>query len=441
MKNFKYGSALLGLLLTAGSFQSIAQPLTLTDAIQLSLKNSKQLKLSHAKVAEAVANSRDARNHHLPDLKVSGAYMRLNNPEITSGKKDDGSGNGQPSPFGTTTINQVAYGMATATFPVFSGLRIKYGVESAKYLEEATRLDAIHDKEGVIQNTINAYTNLYKAQKTVELVKENLRHEEQRVKDFTNLEKNGLMARNDLLKAALQQSNVELALLDAENNLKITTANMNLMLGYPEENVLVADTMAFRVVKDTLSLVGWERVAFDNRPDVKALTFREKSAMAGIKATKGEYYPALALTGGTVGAYIPDFITLSNAFNIGLGLQYNVGSIWKTGAKVDAAKARLDQVQASEGLLGDNVKLQINQAYFNYIVSIRKIDVYNQAMAQATENYRITKNKHENNLATTTDLLDADVAQLQAALNFAFSEADAFVTYNKLKQTAGIITE
>ena len=441
MKQYKYKSTLLGLMLTAGSLGATAQPLTLYDALQLSLKNSKQLKLSHAKVAEAVANSRDAWNHHLPDLKISGSYMRLNNPTVTAGKSGGSDTGRSASPFGTTQINEVAYAMANASMPLFSGFRIKYGAESAKYLEEATRLDAVHDKEAVILNAINAFTNLYKAQKTVDLVKENLRREEQRVKDFNNLEKNGLMARNDLLKAELQKSNVELALLDAENNLKITTANMNLLLGYPEENALMADTNAFRIVKDTLTLLGWERVAFENRPDVKAITYREKAAVAGIKANKGEYYPSLAVTGGTVAANIPDFLVLSNAFNVGLALQYNVGSIWKAGAKVDAAKAKLDQVQASEGMLADNVRSQINQAYFNYVVSVSKINVYHKALEQANENYRITKNKHENSLATTTDLLDADVAQLQAALNVAFSEADAFVTYNKLKQTAGTISE
>ena len=40
---------------------------------------------------------------------------------------------------------------------------------------------------------------------------------------------------------------------------------------------------------------------------------------------------------------------------------------------------------------------------------------------------------------TTTDLLDADVAQLQAKLNAAFALADASVAYNKLLQTAGLL--
>jgi hypothetical protein len=37
--------------------------------------------------------------------------------------------------------------------------------------------------------------------------------------------------------------------------------------------------------------------------------------------------------------------------------------------------------------------------------------------------------------------LEADVAQLQAQLNYTFSKADALVAYKKLQQTAGTLSE
>ena len=71
-----------------------------------------------------------------------------------------------------------------------------------------------------IERLCSTCINLYKAKTAIGLVKENLEQAQQRVKDFTNIEKNGLLARNDLMKAELQASNVELALLDAETNYK-----------------------------------------------------------------------------------------------------------------------------------------------------------------------------------------------------------------------------
>jgi outer membrane protein TolC len=108
---------------------------------------------------------------------------------------------------------------------------------------------------------------------------------------------------------------------------------------------------------------------------------------------------------------------------------------------VQQAKAREVQLLENKGILNDAVRLQINQAYQNYLLSQKKIDVYNKAIEQATENYRITKNKYDNSLVTTTDLLDADVAQLQAKLNYAFAKADAIGAYSKLLQTAGMLSD
>lgn len=422
-----------------------ARQLSLTEAVDLSLKNSKQLKLSQAKVAEATASLHEARERMLPDVSVSGSYLRLNQPNIDlklgGGSSSGGTDTGSAKSGGSPDVNSAAYVLANASLPVFAGFKIQAGIQSAKYLAKAAELDAASQRDEVVENTIAAYGNLYKAQRAVDLVRENLRQSQQRVKDFSNLEQNGVMARNDLLKAELQQSNIELSLLDAENNFKIANINMNLMLGLPEETILTTDSSSFVSMTDTRTIGDWESLALQSRNDALALDYRAKAATAGIKAAKGDYYPSLAITGGYVAADIPNVLTLTNAVNVGVGVKYSPSSLWKTGSKVAQAKARLAQVEASQSMLGDNIRIQINQAYQNYLVSIKKIDVYAKAVEQANENYKIVKNKHDNSLATTTDLLDADVAQLQAKLNYAFAKADAVVAYNKLLETAGTLNQ
>jgi outer membrane protein len=418
-----------------------AKKISLSDAIQLSLQNNKQLKLSYAKIAEAKANYHQAKNNHLPDLKASGAYLRVNNPTVSLKVKLGGSSSGGSSSGSPVTVDQADYAFATLSMPIFAGFTIKYGEESAKFLEQAAKLDAENEKEEVLENTISAYGNLYKALKTIELVKTNMTQQVQRVKDFADLEKNGIIAKNDLLKAQLQQSNIELTELDAENNYNIACINMSLMLGLPEETKLIPDSAAFGDDNFPGSMVQWEDAAMKNRKDVAALGYREQAANSSIKATKGEYYPGIAVTGGYVALDVPNVLTVTNALNIGLGLQYNFGSIWKTGAKVEGAKARLQEIQVNEGILTDQIHIQVSQAYENYLLSKRKTDVYVKAIEQANENYRITKNKFVNNLVTTTELLEADVAQLQASIDYNISKADAIIAYKKLQQTAGTLSQ
>lgn len=436
------------LICNVGNAQE-TKKLSLDEAIQLSLQNSNHLKLSQAKVTEATAVLREARERRLPDLSISGSYLGLNKPTVDlkvnlGGSGAEGSESGSSGGGGSSSsveVNQAMYGIANLSLPLFSGLRIQHGIESAKYLSKAAMLDAEKNRQEIIENTIAAYSNLFKAKAALDIVKENLKQSQQRVADFSNLEQNGLMARNDLLKAQLQQSNIELSLLDAENNWKITYINMNLMLGLDENTVLVADADSFQPIADAGSFEQWESSALENRKDIAALNMRSKAANAGVKAAKGEYYPSLALTGGYIAADVPNVLTITNAVNAGIGLKYSPSSLWKAGSKVEQAKARLQQIETNRAILSDAVRLQTAQAYQALLSNNKKIEVYAKAQEQADENYRIVKNKYDNSLATTTDLLEADVAQLQAKLNYAFSKADVVVAYNKLLLAAGMLND
>ena len=427
--------SLVGLQLTAQE----KRPITLNEAIDLGIKNSKQLKNSQAKIEEATAALKEALNNQLPDAKLSGSYLWLSSANVDMKIKGNGGSGGGSSSF--PTVSKAGYAIANASVPVFAGGRIRYGIEASRFLEEATRLDADNNKEEVIQNTVEAFVNLYKAKASVSLVQENLAEAQQRVKDFSNLEKNGLLARNDLLSAQLQASNFELGLLDAENNWKLANVSMNILLGLPEKLELVPDSSMVDQNFSVKALDDYLQTAYTNRTDLAAMDLRKKASESSIKSSKGEYYPSLAVTGGYIAADIPEVISITNALNIGVGVSYNIGSLWKTKAKVQQAEARVKQAEIGESQLNDNIRLDVNHAYLNFLSSQKKIEVYEKAVEQAVENYRIVKNKYDNSLATTTDLLDANTKQLLERMNFIFAKADAVVAYNKLLQAAGLLAE
>lgn len=416
-----------------------AKALTLEEAIELSIRNSPQLKFSQAKIDEANASLREANERKLPEAKVSGSYIRLNSPNIdmkSSGNGNSGTG-GSAAP---EKISSAAYGILNLSLPLYSGLKIHYGIESSRFLAEAAKLDAASDREQIVLNTINAFANLYKASAAVRVVKEGLEGNRERVKQFTSLEKNGLLARNDLLKAELQESNTELTLLDAENNWKLANINMNIMLGLPDSTELQPTITKWKTDETDKSIEDYLQQASQNRKEIAAIELRKKAAGAGIKVAKADYYPSLALTGGYIAADIPNFVTITNAANIGIGVQYSLSSLWKNHSKVEQAKAKQKEIEANETMLSDGIRRDVHEAYLDFTLNRQKISTYTKAVAQAEENYRIVKNKYNNALATTTDLLDADVAQLQARLNFVFGEADASASYSKLLYTAGTLS-
>lgn len=417
--------------------------LTLQETIDLSLKNSHVLKASSAKIEEAAAQVKQAEDNKLPDASVSGSYLQLANPSIDlktkafsgSGGSDTSSNKG-----GIPHVNQAMYGIFNVSLPIFAGGKIRYGIESAKYLQQATILDADNDKESVILNTINAYINLYKASVTVNVVKENLLQSEHRDSVFRRLEQNGLLARNDQLKAELQTSDISLSLMDAESNLKIANVNMDLMIGYPETTVLKTDSTGFDKNLSIKTIDDYEQLALQNRNDIKALSFRRQAAATGISLAKADQYPIVAITGGYIAADIPHVLSITNAINIGVGLKYNLASLWNSKPKIQQAQSREKEIIENEAQLSDVVRLQVNRDFENLLLSQRKISVFEKAVAQAEENYRITKNKYDNALVNTTDLLDANVSLLQSKINLAVGKADVLLAYSKLLETTGILS-
>jgi outer membrane protein TolC len=125
--------------------------LSLNEAISLSLQNSGKLKIAGARVEEAIAASQEAKNNRLPDLKATASYLQLNSPSVDLRVKLN-SGSGSE---GSMKVDHLMYGMLNASMPLFSGFRIKYGIESAKYLEQAAKLDAEKDKEEVKKEAYN----------------------------------------------------------------------------------------------------------------------------------------------------------------------------------------------------------------------------------------------------------------------------------------------
>src|ERR1700750_328939 len=75
--------------------------LSLNEAIELSIKNSKQLKINKAKVEQASAAVTQAIQRRLPDASVSGAYIYLTNPIVSLKTKTNSGGSGASG--GSTT--------------------------------------------------------------------------------------------------------------------------------------------------------------------------------------------------------------------------------------------------------------------------------------------------------------------------------------------------
>ncbi len=408
--------------------------LSLDEAVQLGIQNSKSLKIDAAKIEEATADLLAAKNRQLPDLSISGTYLYLPLKPNIDLKIPGVATAGGPE------VHQVAYGSANLSVPIYSGGRIKYGIQSAKYLVEASKLSTENDKVAIAYNVAQAYNNLFKANQSIKVLEENLSASQKRDETFLKLENNGVIARNDRLKANLQTSNIELQLLEAKNNYNIANINMDLLLGLPEATEIEVDQQYIDEADDVKPVDFYLNEARENRKDLQALDQQRKAAELGTKSAKAENLPSIAFTSGYVAADIPKFLTIYNAVNVGVGVSYNLSNLWKENSALKQSKAREMQLSATNEMMNDNIKLEVNREYQNSDYSKKRIAVFEKAAVQANENYRITKNKYDNGLATMTELLDADAAQIAANVGVINAKADAALAYRKLLQTTGTLT-
>ncbi|MFM2230314.1 MAG: hypothetical protein RL607_1572 [Bacteroidota bacterium] len=397
--------------------------LSLKQAVEIVTQQSDEALLAAQKETTAKLEWESMKNNQYPGLKLSGQYMQLTNANISS-PLNIGSG---------VKVSSLMIGQASANMPVFNGFKLKNSISASKSLYEAQKFDTQHAKEELALEVVELFADLYKANEMVAVFQENLKSAHQRSMDFTAMVDNGLMARNDLLKAQLQESNVQLSFDNSIKNVNIITFRLNELLNYPKGTKISIDIATIKKEMAESELHQFE----GSRNDLSALQAKEQAAQKGIKIAQANYYPSLTLIGGYIALDLKDVMTVTNAMNFGVGISYDVASIFKNKKEVQLARSKAETAQKAVKILNEKIETETLEAQENYSLSRKQNQVYALGVEQANENYRIVKDKYDNSLANTNDLLEADVQQLQSKINFALSQADVALKYYQLQYTTG----
>jgi outer membrane protein len=416
-----------------------------SDVLDLAIKNSKVLKISQAQVMVAQARLAQSNDRNLPFVGVNGSYYRFIKPEVSVSneltnllKGSNGSTSGATSPAAFPSLTEATLIQASVSENLFSGFKNRYTIEADQYLVNAATLKVNASQDEVAFNALSAYYNIFKLKQNQILLSQDLNEQNRRVQDFENLEKNGLLTRNDLLKAKVGASNIKLTILEIQNGLEIATYNFKIMLGIPESDSFSLDTLQIfkdRTLKSKEELI---QFALDHRFDLLSIHQENESYKSRIKSAKSGFYPSISINGGFVDAFLPGLITLKNVFDGSIGLKYNLTGLFTTHHMVEEAKANFNASMNQYQESADQIRMTVNKNYLTFLEIQKRIDIDQERIEQGVENYKILKNKYENSLATLTDLLEAELNLLQARLQQINAKADAQVAYFTLLKNAGI---
>ena len=430
--------AIIGLKSVA---QSNVVVLPLDSAIQMSLRQSRQLQMDKSKIDAAQAKYMQAKSNALPTAKISAGYTRLSdNVDPYTIHLPQGMGEKTLSP---QIVNHYTPTLSVSQ-TVYAGGQIKYAERSMRLLEEASRLDFEKNKTQIIYNTTSALFNLFKIQQTKKIIEDDIVQVQDHVKNIKSYEKNGLALKNDVLKIELQLTDLGHSLIEINSAQEIAEYNTSIMLGLPTNSSyqLMANDYSRSIALKNLE--DYQHDALIHRNDLKASDKRMGAAVIGVKSAIGNYYPSLSVGGNYYynrpnARVFPQEDNFKATWDAGVTLSWNVHSLYTNKHRISESKATLTQASVEKDMLLDKIQMDVNADYETYLKNNQRIKVSEEAVAQAEENYRIVNNRFRNNTVLISDLTDANTLLLQTKINLIVDKADANLAYYKLLQSTGLI--
>ena len=402
------------------------------------MENSNELKISKAKVESSDAKITEANSHLLPQLKFQASYMRLSNIPPIAISLDFLP---QPVEIAPVILNNYNLKLSLQQ-PLFTGFRLWSVKSIASNNYQASNFEYNKDLNEVAFKIQNAFWNYYKAEHIKKLIKENLKLTKKHLEDTKNFVERSLATRNDLLKLQVQYSNTELQLIEADNNVDIARSNLNKQLNLPLEASTGIEANQIDTTYNNYELSDLIKKAHSNRNDLKSLEYRLEASDKGITAANSGWYPSIYLVGDYYYSrpnqrIFPAVDKFKDTWDVGVSLQWDIWNWGFTSSQSTQAEQQKIQVEASLSQLKDVVELEVYQSFLTYKRANDKIRVSRLTVEQASENYRITHQKYEQQLATSTDLIDAEVALLQAKTSLTTSLVDYQLAKVKLDKAIG----
>lgn len=414
------------LALMSAATVAVAQhrSLTVEQAITIGIENSKTLHTAAQRAEGADARVSETNAGRLPSLKFSGSYMRLSPVDPFTFTFPG---------FPTQTLSPVVLDNYNLQLnlqqPIFTGFRLASASHVAAHSAEAAHLDYDKERRDFAFNVRTAYWNVYKTAEFKKVVDQTIDQASAHLKDVQNLLAQGMATNNDALKVQVQLANVKFQQLDAANSARLASMALDNLIGLPLETEIDIASVASaqpRTFADTKTLVS---KAIDVRPDVKAMEERVQASDDAVTLARGGWWPQVFLVGNYTYArpnsrIFPTVDEFRGTWSAGVSAAWDLWTWGTAGYQTTQAQTQLAQSQDALGLLKDGVTLDVNQNALMLDKAKERIAVAQDGVTQADENLRVTNDRFKAGLILNSEVLDAEVLQQQAKMNYTQAVVD-----------------
>ena len=420
------------------------QEMGLEDIFALADQNSQQIRICETDLEAFDEAIKSAKSNKLPDVDLSLSGYYIGNANVLS--RDFSSS-------GTTTVayaigaGEIENGtqssphwgnnfMVKVSQVIYAGGAISSGIRMAELGKKMSELNMEKNRQEVRFALTGQYLELCKLNNQLEVIEKNIELTEKVLKTMNARQEQGTALKTDIIRYELQLKSLQLSETKLRDAVSIVSNHLAVTLHMPEGTIITPKQDLSAVDKQEQSY--WQNAANENNISLQQAQLQADMKSEEVKIARSEKRPKVAAFAQDqfVGPYVNDLIPVDanvNSWFIGLGINYNLGSLWRNNHSVKKAEIISRESQEQVQLANEGIIKAVQAEYVNLQTSYIEVETQQKQVELANQHYDVTQNRYGNGLALLTDMLDASNMKLSADMSLVNARIDLIFNYYKLK--------
>ena len=406
----------------------LARDLTLDQAIDLSLNNSKEMRISEKNLDISKLNVSKAFKNALPSVTYTGAYtvgeherQILTQSERNYASKKRGY---------TQNIK--------LTQPLFTGGVVTAGIKGAKAYENIASYSFLQSKIKNRLDTIKIFSDIINAQRNLEALKYSEGVLLKRYQKQEEQLKLRLITKPDILQTEYSIEDIRAQMINVKNVVDTNMEKLYIRTGISKSEPL--NLVPFDIpnnFSEKINLDSDLKQAINESLSAKVAEEQVKVASATRMAAVGDLLPQVSAFAsyGTGERTTFERSYRDGEWTGGVQVSWKVFSFGSDLDNYRVAKLQEEQEELRETSTKENIEIDVRSAYLNVLSLEKQIASQGKALEVAKINFELNQEKYDAGLISTVDYLDFENTYRRARIAYNKVLLDyyyAFETYRSL---------
>lgn len=298
--------------------------------------------------------------------------------------------------------------------PLFMGGKIRVAYQMSKIGEDLAGENVRYNRSQVVAETDKAYWQLLRVQEQLTAARAYRSVVQELLKNLNDAYVVGMITQNDVLKTKVRCNDADLMVQKAQHGLVLSRMNLCRLIGFNlQTEIHINDTLS----GDLLPEIFAEVDNIEQRPDYTMLAKEVELKEKQIALSRAGFLPQLGVTAGygySGGLSLNGKAEANASFSAMAAVEIPLFHWGEGRNKVRSARMDQEISQLQLEKMSELMQLEVTAARFNITDASSRINMTHNALLQASENLRISKDQYEVGMENITNLLEAQ-AQWQDA--------------------------